>query len=114
MEILFSVLIGGGGGAVWAAMELGVFLWGQKRTEAKAAALLADGAADRLSAERQKNNYIMKYFVVKAVLDVLLLLTIFLLRDKLPFRWEYILIASGVVLALFIQLIFPKLVLRKK
>lgn len=110
MEILFPVLIGGTFGAIWAALEIWVFLWGQKRADKKAAEILAEGGdAAKTSAERHKGNYVMKYFFCKYGLDIAMLAIIFLAREMLPFRWEYILLAAGIVLAMATQLVFTKM-----
>lgn len=113
MEILFSVLIGGGFGALWALAELAVFFRGLKKAEHKAALLKAADDADNVAAEKQKTNYVMKYFVCKYVLNIVLLLVIFLLRAYLPYRWEYIMLSAGIVMALTSQLVFVRFASRK-
>lgn len=110
MEILLPVLIGGAFGALWAALEIWVFLWGQKRADKKAAEMLANGGDDaKTSAERYKGNYVMKYFMCKYGLDIAMLAIVFLARESLPFRWEYILLAAGIVLAMATQVVFTKM-----
>lgn len=110
MEILLPVLIGACFGALWAAMEIWAFLFGQKRADKKADEILsAGGEGAKLSAERHKGNYVMKYFLCKIGLDIAMLAVIFLVRDFLPMRWEYALLAAGIVLALFTQIVFTKL-----
>lgn len=109
MEILLPVLIGGAFGALWAAVELWVFFIGQKRADKKVAEILADGGDDaKLAAERHKGNYVMKYFVCKYGLDIVMLAMIFFARAHLPFKWEYVLLAAGIVLAMATQLVFTK------
>lgn len=109
MEILLPVLAGGAFGVVWAALELWVFFLGQKRADKKAAEILAEGGDDaKVAAERHKGNYVMKYFVCKYGLDIVMLALIFFARAHLPFRWEYALLAAGIVLAMATQLVFTK------
>lgn len=110
MEILFPVLIGACFGGVWAAVEIWVFLQGQKRADKKAAEIMADGGEDaKLSADRHKANYVMKYFLCKYGLDIAMLACIFFARNLLPFRWEYVLLAAGIMLAMTTQLVFTKM-----
>lgn len=110
MEILLPVLIGACFGALWCAVEIWVFLFGQKRADVKAEQILREGGEDAvLSAGRYRANYVMKYFLCKIGLDILMLALIFFARGVLPFRWEYALMAAGIVLAMFTQLVFTKL-----
>lgn len=110
MEILLPVLIGAAFGALWAAGEVWVFLLGQKRADAKAAQILRDGGdGAAVAAERHRGGYVMKYFLCKIGLDVLLLAAIFFARGLLPMKWEYVLLAAGIVLAMFTQLVFTRL-----
>lgn len=110
MEILFPVLIGACFGGLWAAVEIWAFLLGQKRADKKAAEILAEGGdGAEIAAARHKGNYVMKYFLCKIGLDVAMLAAIFFTRNLLPLRWEYVLLAAGIVLAMFTQLVFVKL-----
>lgn len=109
MEILLPVLIGACFGVLWAAVEIWVFLFGQKRADRKAAEILReDGEGAKLAAERHKGNYVMKYFLCKFGMDIVMLAVIFFAREYLPLRWEYVLLAAGIVLAMFTQLVFTK------
>lgn len=110
MEILFPVLIGACFGALWAAGEIWVFLLGQKRAEKQAADILSAGGEEaKIAAGRHRANYVMKYFLCKIGLDILMLASIFLAKDFLSLRWEYVLLAAGIVLAMFTQLVFVRL-----
>lgn len=115
MKILFSVLLGGGCGVVWALLEIGIFFRGLKSAEQKAAAMAAAGGEEaKIAAAKKQNNYVMKYFLCKYGLDIALLVLIFLARGALPYRWEYILLSAGIVLALVTQLVFVRFVPRRQ
>lgn len=110
MEILLPVLIGACFGALWAAGEVWVFLLGQKRADAKAAQILREGGdGAKLAAERHRGGYVMKFFVCKYFLDIAMMVVLFLLRGCMPFRWEYMLLSAGVMLAMAVQFVFTKL-----
>lgn len=113
MEILYSVLIGAGCGAVWALVELAVFAIGLKKCEAKSARELAK-SGDAVEAAGVKNNFVMKYFLCKYLLNVLMLFLVFLLRGFLPYRWEFIMLSAGVVLALASQVLMVRFALNRK
>ncbi len=113
MEILYSVLIGAGCGVVWALVELAVFAVGLKKNEVKSAKELAE-TGDAVAAARVKNNFVMKYFLCKYLLNILLLFVVFLLRAMLPYRWEFIMLSAGVVLALSSQVLMVRFALNRK
>lgn len=113
MEILYSVLIGAGCGAVWALVELAVFAIGLKKCESKAAGKLAE-SGDAVEAAGVKNNFVMKYFLCKYLLNVLMLFAVFMLRGFLPYRWEFIMLSAGVVLALASQVLMVRFALNRK
>ncbi len=112
-DILFSILLGGAAGAVWAALEVMVFFFGLRRAEKRAKQELAEGA-DVQGVNKRQNNYIMRFFIGKYVLNVLLLLVLFLCRGWLPFRWEVIMLSAGIVLALMSQLLIVRFSVGKK
>ncbi len=112
-EILFSIILGGAAGAVWAALEVMVFFIGLGRADKRAERELAEGA-DVKDVNKRQNNYIMRFFIGKYVLNVVLLLVLFLCRGWLPYRWEVILLAAGIVLALTSQLLIARFAAGKK
>ncbi|MBQ2887291.1 MAG: hypothetical protein IJE29_00030 [Firmicutes bacterium] len=113
MAILYSVLIGAGCGAVWALVELAVFALGIKRVEAKSARELAE-TGDEVAAAKIKSSFVMKYFLYKYLLNVLMLFVVFLLRAHLPYRWEIIMLSAGLVLALTSQVLMVRFALNRK
>ena len=104
MEIVYALLLGTAIGGVLALLALALLLSVLKRQDKKAAAALAAGA-DAQEVNRKTLNAILKFYVSKYLLDVLVLLALFLARDWLPFRWDFILLAVGVMLTIFFQLL---------
>ncbi len=104
MEIVYALLLGTAIGGVLALLALALLLSVLKRQDKKAAESLAAGA-DAEEVNRKTLNVILKFYVSKYLLDVLVLLALFLARDWLPFRWDFILLAVGVMLTIFFQLL---------
>ncbi len=113
MEILYSILLGGVCGAVWAVVEVIAFFIGIKKADKRAAKRIAEGE-DEQKAGKEQTNFIMKFFMLKYGLNVVLLLVIFLLRGFLPYRWEYVMLSAGIALAMLSQLLIVRFGLRKK
>lgn len=103
MEIVYALLLGTAIGGVLALLALALLLSVLKRQDKKAAALAA--GADAKEVNRKTLNAILKFYVSKYLLDVLVLLALFLARDWLPFRWDFILLAVCVMLTIFFQLL---------
>ena len=112
-EILFSILLGGAAGVVWALLEVAFFFAGLKRAEKRAKSELAAGE-DFNAVNKRQNSYIMRFFVGKYVLNVVILLLLFLCRGWLPYRWEIIMLSAGIVLALLSQILIVRLSVRRK
>ncbi|HIU10032.1 MAG TPA: hypothetical protein IAB00_02075 [Candidatus Avidehalobacter gallistercoris] len=112
-DILFSIMLGGAAGAVWAALEVIVFFIGLRRAARRAEQELA-GGADVNSVNKRQNIYIMRFFIGKYVLNVVLLLALFLCRNLLPYSWEIILLSAGIVLALMSQVLIVRFGVGKK
>lgn len=112
-DILFSIVLGAAVGAVWAALEVMVFFIGLRRADKRARQELAEGA-DVKAVNKRQNSYIMRFFIGKYVLNVVLLLALFLCRGWLPYRWEIIFVSAGIVLALMSQLLIVRFGVGKK
>lgn len=112
-DILFSIMLGGAAGAVWAALEVLAFFIGLRRADKRAKQELAEGA-DVKDVNKRQNNYIMRFFIGKYVLNVVLLVVLFLCRGWLPYRWEVVLLSAGIVLALMSQLLIARFAVGKK
>lgn len=104
MEIVYALLLGAVIGGAWALAALALLLSVLKRRDAKAAEELAAGA-DKQEVNRKTLNRVLKFHVSKYLLDVFLLLALFLARDWLPFRWEFVLLAVAVMLTIFFQIL---------
>lgn len=113
MEILYSALIGCFFGAICAFAETMLLLNIVKRAGAKAAAQIAAGEDVNVVNQQQTGN-VMKAFIVRYFVNVLAILAIFLLRDMLPFKWQYILLFFGVSLAALGQVLLIVSGLRKR
>lgn len=98
MDILYSALIGSFFGAVCAVGETLLLLHTVKKSAEKAAAQIAAGEDPNIVGKTQTNS-VMGCFVARYFVNVLAILAIFLLRDMLPYKWEYILLFFGVSLA---------------
>jgi len=104
MEIVYALLLGAVIGGAWVLTALAILLSMLKRCDVKAAAALAAGG-DKQEVSRKTLNTVLKFYVSKMLLDVLLLLALFLARGWLPFRWEFVLLAVAVMLTIFFQLL---------
>lgn len=98
MEILYSALIGCFFGAICALAETKLLLNAVKKGAKRAAEQIAAGE-DAETVNKEQTTGVMKAFVIRYFLNVLAILAVFLLRDMLPYKWEYILLFFGVSLA---------------
>lgn len=98
MEILYSALIGCFFGSICAVGETLFLLKAVKKGGEKAAAQIAAGEDPEL-VNKEQTTGVMKAFVMRYFVNVLAILAVFLLRDVLPYKWEYILLFFGVSLA---------------
>ncbi len=103
MEIVYALLLGMLIGGAWALLALALLFNVIKKRDAKAAAAIAAGG-DKQAEDRQTLNVILRFHVSKYLLDVLLLLGLFLARNMLPFRWEYILLGVALMITVFFQI----------
>lgn len=101
-EILGSALLGLLIGGLWAVGELLLLARVIKLADMKAKLMLEDGA-DRQAVSRQTTSPVLKFFVSKYFLNVGLLAVVFILREALPGRWEYVLLFTGLGLTALFQ-----------
>ena len=104
MEIVYALLLGTVIGGALALAALALLLFILKRSDANAAAAIAAGE-DAAAVNRPTLNTVLKFHVSKYLVDVLLLLGLFLARDLLPFRWEFVLLAVAMMMTIFFQLL---------
>ena len=104
MEKVYALLLGAVIGGAWISAALAILLSMLKRCDAKAAAALAAGE-DKQEVNRKTLNKVLRFFVSKNILDVLLFLVLFLIRGWLPFNWVFVLLGVAVMMTIVFQIL---------